>query len=154
MSSYLPLLDGESLIPVTHELLWRQITPSLWVSDCGIPSSHAFGPATADNGKPSYSRESLVTATEAMAWHNENARSPSLGVWAVAVNEVDECGTRAVDDHLLSRSNSPGHCYVDYQHMNKTAEREVRPQLLLNALKRGAIIVSAADLAGEDEIAG
>lgn len=149
-SAYLPLDAGEIEIPITQELLWRQITHALWVSESGTPSSHAFGPATADQGKPSYSRQSIVKATEAMAWHNANARSPSLAVWAVAVIEVDQSGTRSVDDHALRHSSAPGHCYVDYRHMDKSAQRSVRARLLIHALRRGAVL-EALGLCAKEE---
>ena len=148
-AAYLPLVTGEIVIPISQELLWRQII-SLWVSESGIPSSQAFGPATADHGKPSYSRQSIVKATEAMAWHNTNARSPSIAVWAVSVSEVDQSRTRSVDDHALTRSGAPGHCYVDYRHMDKSTERSVRAQLLIHAKARGAVI-HAVDACAEEE---
>ena len=121
------LSPGEVLVPCSEERLWRQMIPAIWVSEEGKPSSHAFGPSSADRGKPSFARESKVTATEALDWHNENARSPSQAVWAVSAAEVDTSGTRSVDDTSVQGfMGAPGHCYVDYRHLDKSGERVLR----------------------------
>lgn len=137
---------GEILVGVDHgdspdELLWRQITPHLWLTDDGIPASHAFGPSSADNGKPSYSRESKVTAQEAFEWHNSKARSPSVGTWACSLQEVNEADAGVIDDSraLVDPPSAPGHCYVDFRGLSRGEKKELRSILLRFALRRGLV---------------
>src|SRR5699024_9217889 len=61
------------------ELLFRQVTSRVWVSEEGKPAKNAVGPKSVDKGKTSYSRASKVTAEDAYEWHNLNANSPSVG---------------------------------------------------------------------------
>lgn len=129
------------------ELLYRQVTPSLWVKENGRPVSHAFGPQSADRGKPSYSRGSRVSAREAYDWHNENARSASHGVWACSVAEVYVAGLCAVDDSATNTNAAPGHCYVDFRGLSKSEERNMRSILYRFAIARGVQYPDSADLA-------
>ncbi|GEB66243.1 hypothetical protein SAT01_36910 [Sinomonas atrocyanea] len=148
MTKYADLLPEEVQLDGGSELLYRQITPPLM--DKGKPSSTAFGPATADEGKPSFARESKTTPQDARDWHTANAAKPSLGVWACSVEEVDAANTRAVDDSGVppqpQQKVAPGHCYVDYRHLDKKDERKVRSALLAKALAREEI---ATDGTGE-----
>lgn len=140
--AYLPLLPQEELLDSgSDELLYRQITEPL-MND-GRVSSQAFGPATADEGAPSFARETITTPQESRDWHTENAAKPSLSVWACSVFEVESAGTRAVDDSAVPPPPeaivAPGHCYVDYRHMSKKQERITRSFLLAAALAREEI---------------
>jgi len=123
------------------ELLLRQITPHIWVNDHGIPASHAFGPSTADQGMPSYSRDSKVTPKEAFDWHNAHARSKSVGTWACSLGEVHQAGAEAIDDSgvAVGRPVAPGHCYVDFRGLSKQERKDLRSQLLRFALNRGIV---------------
>lgn len=136
----LPLVPGEAVVPAGDELLFRQITEHKWDSMVEVPSSTAFAPTSADHGKPSFSRSSLVTAQESRDWHRENARSPSLGVWACSTAEVAQGGTRSVDDSGVPLApgevRAPGHAYVDYRHLSKGQQRVLRALLLAYALDR------------------
>ena len=143
MSKYVPLISCEISISPSKELLYRQIVEHNWDPIAQKPSSAAFGPANIDHGMPSFSRSTKVSPQESRHWHQHNARSYSKGVWACAVEEVDDAGTRSVDDcdcpSQPDQSRSPGHCYVDYRHYGKRDERVVRALLLAAALSRGAI---------------
>lgn len=121
------------------ELLWRQVTPHIWNGEKGAPADHAFGPSTSDEGKPSYSRETVVSAEEAFNWHNRNANTSSQSVWACSVDEVAATGLRAIDDNSIapSRTRAPGHAYVDFRGLAKREERKKRVRLLLAAVERG-----------------
>ena len=138
-TTYLALATAEILMdPASDELLLRQITEPLMTD--GKPSSQAFGPSTSDKGAPSFSRRTKTTPTKSRAWHDANAAKPSLGVWACSTSEVDDAGTRSVDDSGVPAApgtkKAPGHCYVDYRHMAKSEERLVRSLLLAKALDR------------------
>jgi hypothetical protein len=127
-----------------EELLYRQVPAFNWDPQSGKPVSHAFGPSTADKGMASHARSSVVSASDSRAWHNENVKSESKGVWAISIQEVTDQGTRAVDDCACpsppgSSERSPGHCYVDYRHMEKREQRLVRAMLYAKAIKRGEI---------------
>lgn len=147
MPHHLTNLDelGEEEITEPGELLYRQITPSILCDKDGTPASHAFGPSTADQGKPSYSRESKVTPQEAFDWHNLHARSESVGVWGCTVAEVHTANLRAVDDSGVASNTSmaPGHCFVDFRGLTKQEIRNRRAVLFRAALKRGILYPSA-----------
>lgn len=137
------LSEGEHLVPASDELLFRQITEHQLAQDGKQLGSHAFGPVGADAGKASYSRASLTTAQNSRDWHTANARSASLGVWAVTANEVVTSRTVAIDDSDAplpeGSKRAPGHCFVDYREMPKAREKTVRGILLRYALARGEI---------------
>lgn len=146
MNEYCELASCEHSISPSRELLYRQIPEHYWDPIAGKPSSAAFGPAGIDSGMPSFSRSARVNAQESRDWHQHNARSHSRGVWACTVEEVDAADTRSVDDSdcpsLPHKPRSPGHCYVDYRHLDKRGERIVRASLLAAALQRGEISTS------------
>lgn len=137
----LELAEGEELMDITDELMYRQITDLMM--DNGKPATSAFGPASIDKGRPSYSRSGQVEAQQARDWHTENASRPSLGVWAVSVEEVLSARLVAIDDMKTpipaGGRRAPGHCYVDFRNMNKKAERVYRAKLHFCATDRGEI---------------
>lgn len=136
------LLEGERLMTDADELAYRQLTPKMFEQN-GKPSSHVFGPSSADGGKPSYSRSSIVTPQAARDWHTAYANTPSAGVWAVSVSEVIETGRYVVDDSETplpaSGLRAPGHCFVDFRGLPKPRIREIRAVLLMHALERKEI---------------
>lgn len=144
-----PLAEGEVELK-DDETLFRQITVPMWDDKRSQPASVSFGPSTADQGMPSFARSSAVTAEESQRWHNENAAKESLAVWGCTVLEVIDSAdtngaqTRVVDDAAVppppGRPKSPGHCYVDYRHLTKDEERDLRAQLLMRALARGELL--------------
>lgn len=146
------LLEGEQLVSGREELAYRQIAPHMLI-DNGKIATTAFGPNTSDQGKPSYSRSSLVTAQEARDWHTENARSPSQGVYGVSVGEVIESGRYLVDDSQCQPEGdslrAPGHCFVDFRGLAKPQERELRARLYMHAMKRGEIPTEPTKVDGQ-----
>ncbi|WP_017794048.1 hypothetical protein [Leucobacter salsicius] len=139
------LADGEEIMDVADELMYRQITGLMM--DNGKPVTAAFGPASIDKGKPSYSRSNEVSAQQARDWHTEYASRPSLGVWAVSVEEVVGAGLVAVDDSKTrlppNGKRAPGHCFADFRGMNKREERVYRAKLYFGAIDRGEIPTTA-----------
>lgn len=140
--SSLHLDQGETLIDDEGELCYRQITPALYI-DGGKVATHAFGPSTADQGKPSYSRSSLVSPQEARDWHSQNASKPSEAVYAVSVQEVVISGTFAIDDSATplpqGQVRAPGHCFVDFRELSKARIRELRAIIYRYAMARGEL---------------
>lgn len=136
------LQDGEQLVSDPEEINFRQITPHL-LQDGKRVASHAFGPSTADAGKPSYSRSSIVTAQQARDWHSENARKPSEAVYGVSVEEVVEAGSVVIDDSECAPEDgmdrAPGHCFVDFRELAKKEVKDLRAKLYMRAMKRGEI---------------
>lgn len=140
----LTLDEGESLIAGEDELVYRQITKHLMHN--GSVATHAFTGTTADAGKPSYSRSTVVGPQDSRDWHTANAKSPSLGVWAVSVGEVELAGTHAVDDSRTpireGERRSPGHCYVDARIDDRLALKVLRASLWEAAMQRGEVPTS------------
>jgi hypothetical protein len=132
-----PLEEQEVHLTDGTEVLYRQLTEPLYDPAMKQPSSHAFGPKTADQGKPSFARSSVVTAQESRDWHTDNAAKPSLAVWGCTVGAVDDQEVRAVDDSGTPGTKSPGHAYVDYRGLSKPEEKAVRSALLAEALRLG-----------------
>lgn len=141
-----PLLPGEVLVEDVAELLWRQVNPT-WVSDAGVPTSQAFKPGTADEGKPSVARSSKQSAEEAHRWHTEVAKRPSAGTWAVAVGECTTADLRVVDDSAADgapASRSPAHAYWDFRPLTKGELKKASAALLMAALRRGQVFRPSA----------
>lgn len=136
------LASCEFQLAPSDELLYRQITRHKWNEVQKVPASAAFGPVSADEGRPSFARSSAEGVTEQSSrdWHQQNARTPSLGVWAVTSAEVDEAELRSVDDSACAPpaqgARAPGHCYVDYRGLTPKQVRDARAELLLRALAR------------------
>lgn len=146
MTHEFPAIDAcESVLDSPDELLFRQITKHKWNEVARVPSSSAFGPADADKGKPSFSRSGVngVTEQSSRDWHQNHARTPSLGVWATTVAEVQGAELRTVEDAdcpvAPEQERAPGHCYVDYRDLTRAKVRDARAELLLRALARGEL---------------
>ncbi|REK81272.1 hypothetical protein DVG80_18235 [Rhodococcus erythropolis] len=64
-------------------------------------------------------------------------------MWACSIEDVDAAGTRAIDDSKTKlepdEQRSPGHAYVDYQHLSKAGMRTVKGLLLKAALRHKEI---------------
>lgn len=138
----LELAERETLIAEPSELLYRQITQHM-VSADGRVGSAAFAPSTADHGKPSFSRSSVVSPQEARDWHSRNARSRSLGVRAVSISEVAQAERVAIDDSQSpqqeGQSRAPGHCFIDFRGLDKPGRKKAAAILLRFAIERGEI---------------
>lgn len=141
---YLDLRPGERVVTPDHALLLRQITEHQWDDVNETPSSASFGPASIDMFCPSFALEGLgVDAQSARDWHQDNAKTPSVGVWAVSTQQVSDAGLRSVDDTKAplapGEKRAPGHTFVDYRGMAKKNERNARKELLLQAIDRGEL---------------
>ncbi len=136
------LLDGEQLLSDAKELAYRQIAPHMLVDE-GKVATTAFGPNTADKGRPSFSRSTVLSAQESRDWHTQNARSPSSGVYGVTVGEVIESGRYVVDDSGCpipdGAIRAPGHCFVDFRGLERPLMKELRARLYMHAMARGEI---------------
>ena len=138
----------------------QQATGSHWVLHLSRAAAQissvaldASRPTTADKGTPSYSRSKVVTAQEARDWHTRNARTRSLGVWAVTVGEVVKSKRYVVDDSKTplpdNEKRAPGHCFVDYRGLTKQQERELRTNLYFRAIDRGEVPTAATTEDGQ-----
>jgi hypothetical protein len=137
-----PLEDCESIIqPSPDKVLLRQIGRNVWDEVNEIPTDLAFGPQKSDARRPSFSTNPDAQASR--DWHQRNASSPSLSVWAVTSQEVAAAGLRAVDDSECPEEpeaqKAPHHCYVDYRGLSKPEMARAKQYLLLAAKKRKAI---------------
>lgn len=133
---------GEAQITDRAEVLWRQITKSLYDEDNRRPGLLACGPQAADVRKPSFARKSVSTAQDSRDWHQDHAASSSLGTWSLSVEDVEDAGLRAVDDSQRAPepgepARAPGHAYVDYRPLSKQQMKDARAKLLLAMLSRG-----------------
>lgn len=131
-----PLDPKEQLLIARAEDLYRQVTKPLWDPGRQQPSSHAFGPSTADAGMASFSRSSKISPQSARDWHQKYGRSFSHGVWRCTVGDVDDTKTlRAVDDSALPGLKAPGHTYVDYRNLTPREIKDSRSYLLAAAFE-------------------
>jgi hypothetical protein len=137
----LELVTGECLMVREDELIYRQITEHLKHGD--KVATHAFTGSTADAGKPSYGRSDVVSAQDSRDWHTAYAKNPSLGVWALTVQEVVVASSRVIDDSRTPIADDerrpPGHCYVDARDLDRLALKELRASLWSDAMRRGEI---------------
>jgi hypothetical protein len=134
------LSAGEIELSDADELLWRQMTRSIWDEDKRQPGLLSCGPQAADHRKPSFSRSTKTTAQESRDWHQQNAASASLAVWSVSVGDVDDASLRAVDngDAALEpeEKRAPGHAFVDYRDLSKQEMKDARGNLLRAMIAR------------------
>jgi hypothetical protein len=147
----LELAEGESLIATADELIYRQITEHLKHGD--QVATHAFTGPSSEGFTPSYSRSSVVSAQDSRDWHTRRGHSPSLGVWAVTIQEVVGAASRAIDDSRRPLAEgevrAPGHCFVDARGRDKLAVKELRAALWEAAMRRGEIPTRAPLQDGE-----
>lgn len=153
MRNWPALEEGESEISDPYELLWRQMTRSIWDSDKRQPGLLSCGPQAADHRKPSFSRQVMVTAQESRDWHQKNASSPSYGVWSVSVGDIIEATLRAVDDSDAAlepgQVRAPGHVFADYRELTKSEMKDARGNLLRAMIARGEQSTTDIGFAGE-----
>lgn len=139
MSEVISALEpGEFVIEPSPELIFRQITKHLIRND--RVGSIAFL-SSADRGKPSYSRSSIVSPQASRDWHTSIAGSPSLAVCALAVDDVSSLGIRSIDDSNAAlsegESRAPGHCFIDCRNLTKSEMTNLRSNLLRFAIGHG-----------------
>ena len=136
---WLPPDIGEEILRDSAERYWRQCHPS-FVQD-GVPTSQLFVESSGDEGKISGSRETKASAEAAFKFRTEIAGSPSAGSWAVTVKEAWEAGVRIVDDSVSANGPlppvPPGHSYLDYRQVGKSASKRISRALVIKARARG-----------------
>lgn len=136
------LETNEEQITDADELLWRQITKSLYDEDNRRPGLLACGPQAADVRKPSFTQRSVISAQDGRDWHQNHAASASRGTWSLSVGDVEDAGLRAVDDSRRAPEpgepeKPPGHAFVDYRPLTRQEMKDARAKLLLAMLDRG-----------------
>jgi hypothetical protein len=117
------------------EQLFRQLHPS-WKQGDKI-TSQLFKPTRKDEGKLSTDRGSKISAASSMSLHISGG-SPSIGVFAVTVQEVnEEAKLAAVDDPIVPEK--PAHAYVDMTALNRSASDAAAGLLRDLAVLRGCL---------------
>lgn len=134
-----PLADGEHPIEPSDELLWRQVNPRFFQG--GIIGDLAFRAREEEQFQLSASRSSKVTAQEAYDHHTCVAGRESVGVAAVSALEIEQAGSRAIDDCDVQVADppTPGHAYIDCRIMTKTERRDFREECAAVATDRGLV---------------
>ena len=134
----LELGEGESILAVSDDLIYRQITKHLLAPN-GAIATHAF----VDSDEPSYTQSTIVTAQESRDWHTKHSKSPSLQVRAVTVREVVQSECLVIDDTKApleaDEIRAPGHCYVDARKLDRVTLKSLRAILWNLANGRGEI---------------
>ncbi len=133
--------------------MWRQMTRSIWDEANAQPGLLSCGPQGADHRKPSFSRQSRVTAQESRDWHQKNAAWASRSVWSISVSEIVEATLRAVDDADATldpgQKRALGHAYADYRGLTKGEMKDARGNLLRSMIARGEQQTTDGGFAGE-----
>lgn len=145
------LADGEEVLVDLDEIYFRQCPPAY--VDGGVPSVRMFEESSADGGKLSGARSAKTTARDAYEYRvrtgEQVGRPLTAGTWGVTVGEVEDAGSRAVDDsRVLGEGAPPGHTYLDYRHLkdlDKPSRRAVRARLHQAAIVRGRIWPESVD---------
>lgn len=140
--SWSALEDGEHPVAISDESLWRQVNPQFYDDSQKVVADLAFRARPEEGYKLSVSRSSVVADPEdAYGHHTTVAGRASVGVAAVTVREVDEAGSRVVDDASIQTiiPPTPGHCYVDCRGLTKSERQELREELAIIATDRGLV---------------
>lgn len=116
-------------------LLYRQVHPNNMDGD--VPTSVAFRPTEADEGKLSVYDGSLITAGESFTHWTEQLGKDSVGVWGVSVGEAEKAELSPASSPLAS---SPAHAHIDFAgFMSKSEMRRKAKELLEHAVTRGCL---------------
>lgn len=133
---FYPLQGDEKQVPVSGELYLRQCSPAFIEHD-GIPSIKMFENSSKDEGKLSGARSDKVSAQDAFEERRDQG-GLTAGTWGVTISEVENFGSRVVDDSAELEDPPTGHSYVDYRHLSsKPSRRAVRSRLHEAAVVRG-----------------
>lgn len=146
MSSSAPVDGEESPALATWELwmhdpaeaIHRQVHPR-FIHD-GLITFSAFVARQDEDYKLSMTRSSVVSAQAATAYFTKVLGRRSVGSAKLFVGEVDQRGSRCVDNSGdPSQDLPPGHCYVDFRALTKRKRQELRIELAEIASARGII---------------
>ncbi|MFF0339676.1 hypothetical protein [Kribbella sp. NPDC004875] len=134
------LLEGELLLDVGDEKLWRNVNPAFFDGD--QMTTQAFTPTKKDEGKLSSAMAALVTAEEHFREFTEDLGLQSSGVWCVTVDEVAGTGLRAVYDCESPERPDPcpkGHAYVDFRGAGSGLKKRAATKLRDAATNTGRV---------------
>ncbi|WP_127097457.1 hypothetical protein [Brachybacterium saurashtrense] len=134
-----PMLEHwEELMTDKDEAVHRQVHPRFY--DQGIISDEAFVAREDEQRKLSSTRNGEVSAECARRHYTDVLNLASIGVAELTVGEVEEELSRCVDDSTdPNHELPPGHCYIDFRGLTKTARRELREALAEIATERGLV---------------
>lgn len=123
-----PLLVADEVwIDEPSETLRRQINPKQLRN--GVIGSDTFKPK---DGKASTTMDSVLTAQQA----HDAYPNHTVGSCAVTVEQVDECGLRAIDDSGLP-GVPRGHAYIDLRGLGRSARDSMAKKLKHLAMSNG-----------------
>lgn len=131
-----PASGEQELYPPTPELLLRQVHPNFL--DGNEITEMAFYPGSKSQ-ECSCSRETLQSAEGAYDHHTGKLNGKSVGTCAVSVQEVEDAGSRAIDDSAVQTyiPPTPGHTYIDFRGLAKQERSFIRDELADAANTRG-----------------
>lgn len=134
--------EGEELVEVIDELLWRQVHPNHMTESVvdGLAFDEIVGveamtgtPAARDEVSTDRSLGPRGISAQAAydAW--VQAERKTVGTFAVSVGEVNDAGGRVIDDsNVLYETPAPSHAYIDLRGLSLTPrarKRRVRSEL-------------------------
>lgn len=123
---------------VPTEAIHRQVNPRF--IDQGIVAASAFAAREDEDYKLSMTRSSIISAQDAIEQFTKSFGLRSAGAAEILVGEVNQRGSRCVDDSSDPVHQLPvGHCYVDYRGLTKQERRILRVSLAEIASSRGVI---------------
>ncbi len=113
-------------LPLSHELLFRQVSPS-FLKVGGFFSSQIFNPTSKDDGLLSVDRSTLAASAEAslVSFNQDGGRS--CGVLGVTVAEVGAQGLRCHEDPL---PHNAAHAVANFRGLTR-GQRESKAKSLL-----------------------
>ena len=133
-----PLEDWEEPMVDMDEAVHRQIHPRFY--DQGIISDSAFVAREDEERKLSSTRDSKVTPACARQHYMDVLKLATVGVAELKVGEVEGESSRCVDDSADPDGGlPPGHCYIDFRGLTKSARRDLREALAEIATERGLV---------------
>lgn len=137
-----PLIDGETVLTNTDEMLWRVCVKGNTGSE-GQPTALMFRVTNTDKGKLSTSRGSRVSPDQVISQH-EALNKTVVGVGRLSVSDVETVGLRAVDDSETNPNLPEGHAYIDHRKFlipdDRDARNNMRLKLFTAMMQHGGLI--------------
>ena len=124
-------INHESLLPVSAELLTRQVHPSQMTE--GRPSSRSFTPTDKDEGRLSADRESLLSPREAYERYLQQKQlTEAGGTWGVSIQEFASLGLASYADSIPGNS---AHVLVDFTSAGDAKKQQAMGKLAYSKAK-------------------
>ena len=137
-NNFPPLEDWEESMVDVDEAVHRQVHPRFY--DQGIISDAAFVAREDEQRKLSSTRSGKVSPECARKHYIDVLKLASAGVAELKVGEVEGESSRCVDDSADPNDRlPPGHCYIDFRGLTKSARRDLREALAEIATERGLV---------------